>query len=169
MPRLLRDVSSIVCGPANVDSVDLFTLIARLRKFRADLVGLCTELDVLSLRALKSEGVVSLDVDERTQLLGDVLSLLIMGCRLLCGVSMDTLGTLENEALAYSNQLIELERKATLSNSFASFVLYQKLSLAQATLKTAHVWRKDSSQINIVERSAFKAWCDAIPVCCSSS
>jgi hypothetical protein len=94
---------------------------------------------------------------------------LIIGYRMLCGVSMDTLGTLENEALAYSNQLIELERKATLSNSFASFVLYQKLSLAQATLKTAHVWRKDSSQINIVERSAFKAWCDAIPVCCSSS
>jgi len=153
-----------VYEPTNVDSADLLALISRLEIFRTDILELYTEIDGLTLKVSKSERMVSSDADERSELRGDALSLLIMGCRMQCAISMEAVGVLEDEALAYSYQLIKLERKATLANSLASFVLCQKLMVAQATLKTSHVWRKSSSQINIVEQSGFKAWCDAIPV-----
>jgi hypothetical protein len=167
MPRLLRDVTCIVREPANICPDDLFALIARLRKFRADLMNLCTELDELTLKAFENERIVSLDADERLELLGDALALLIMGCRMQCAVSMDAAGVLEDEALTYSDQLVKLERKATSSNCSASFDLDQKLNIAQATLNTSHVWQKSSSQISTVERSGFKAWCDGINVRCN--
>jgi hypothetical protein len=167
MPRLLRDVTCIVCEPSNVDSADLFALIARLQKFRTDLVSLYAELDGLALKASKSEHMILSYADERPELFGDALSLLIMGCRMLCAVSMDAIWVLEDEALTYSDQMVRLEKQATPANCSTGFVLSQKLSIAQATLNTSHVWRKSPSQINIVERSAFKAWCDAIPVDCS--
>jgi hypothetical protein len=161
MPRLLRDVTRIV---SEFDSADLFALTARLHKFRTDLVNVCLELDGMSLRASKSEGTVSSDADERPQLLGDALSLLIMGCRMLCAISMDASDVLEKEALAYSEQLVRLEGKAAPANRLAGFVLMQKLGIARATLDTAQVWRKNPSQTNIAEWSGFKAWCEAIPV-----
>jgi hypothetical protein len=169
MPRLLRDVTRIVCEPANVDSGELFSLIVRLHTFRAETVNFYTELDSLTLEGAKSECVGTPDADERTQMSGDALSLIIMGCRMLSALSMDAFGVLEIEALAYSNQLVNLERKASTANSLAGFALFQKLVVAQATLNTTDLWRKDSSQINRVERSGYKAWCDGIPVRCSFS
>jgi hypothetical protein len=169
MPRLLHDVTCMVGEPTNVDSADLSALISRLQEFRTDLVNLCTELHGLILRASNSERMVALDADERSELLGDVLSLLIMGCRMLCAVSMDEVEALEDEALTYSDQMVKLEKKATPANCLAGFVLCQKLIVAQATLNTSHVWRQSSSHVNIVERSRWKAWCDAIPVRCDFS
>lgn len=167
MPRLLQDVTHVVREPTNIGSADLCAIIARLQKFRADIVDLSTELDGLTLEASKGECIVPSDADERVELLGDALTLLIMGCRLQSAVSMDEVVALEDKALHYSDQLVILETETTSANSLAVFYLQQKLIIAQATLNTSHIWWKSSSHINIVERSAFKAWCDGITVRCN--
>jgi hypothetical protein len=169
MPRLLYDVTSAVSEPANVDSVKLLALLVRLRKFRAFLVNKYTELTSLSTKASISEIIVPPGADERPELFGDILSLLIMGCRMLCAVSMDEVRVLEDEALIYSYQLVELERKTRAANCLAGFVLCQKLTVAEATLTTSPIWRNSPSSMSIIERRGFKAWCDAIPVRCNFS
>jgi hypothetical protein len=162
LPRLLRDVTCIVWEPENVDSGDLVALIARLRRFRTDLISLRNEFDEVVLKAAENEGFRSLDVDERSELLGGALTLLIISCRMLCAVSMDMVELLEGEARIYSDQMVELESHATSTSCWTGLFLYQKLSVAQATLKTCQVWQKSSPQSNIVERSGFIEWCDAM-------
>jgi hypothetical protein len=166
MPRLLRDVTGVVREPSTVDTTQLSALIVRLHKFRADLVGLYAEIDGLAPKASKSEATILPHEDERPEMRGDALSLLIMGCRMLSAVSMDAVRVLEEEALTYSYRMVRLETQATPANCLTGFVLSQKLGVAQATLNTSHVWLKSPSHVNMVDRAGFKAWCDAIPVRC---
>ncbi|ORY68291.1 uncharacterized protein BCR38DRAFT_422672 [Pseudomassariella vexata] len=175
MPGLFRDVSHAVChldSASSSSGTELECLSARLRQWRKDLMKWRNAfLSLLATSPPPPDGGDYSEVpDNRSELLGTVLTLLIISCRLSGAMSTTrSREMLEEEAQMYAFELRKLNEDVALAKPWAGFYLDQKTYVAEATLGTAAVWMEPGeSGKGVVEKWRFEAWCRAIPrqTCC---
>ncbi|KAI8625035.1 hypothetical protein F5Y19DRAFT_467417 [Xylariaceae sp. FL1651] len=163
LPRLVRDVYSVVRRPESSKRRDIAQLRKRLREYRGDLLRWHTEYDSTTLTMPIQDGIQAPSEDVRSELLGTCYGLIVTCSRLISAITVELLDFLEDEAVAYSIQMVKLESDISSVNKWASFYICQKIVVARATLATTNAWRESSDRCNdIIGGDKFGYWVSTI-------
>ncbi|KAI0143401.1 hypothetical protein GGR57DRAFT_484075 [Xylariaceae sp. FL1272] len=159
VPRLIKDIRLVFDTSNLFDYLELAQLRQRLRSFRCRLLHWYAEYASTILILAPTS---TLD-DIRMDLLASYYCLIISCSRMLSSITLNSLDLLEDEAIAYSHRLINLESLISSQNNLAAFYIDPKLIIAKATLKTTGLWRQSSDiPTDVIERTKFDTWMSMI-------
>lgn len=159
MPGVAKRTTSVVCCTKERSSTTEIRNLIRYLESLIKQVGTCRKSFQAFQSAPRCKGCELLDQNADTELIGMSYGLEILFRRFLTAVSPSQRVSAETSAQILAAEAVELFRTTSRTQGRAVFFLGQKVKVAEATIKTAMMWKTSRLLDQAIEPAIFRHWC----------
>lgn len=169
VPGLFADVTDAICYGGYLDRYSIGLLYTRVNRLRLNLLDWRSDFDALSEQAYRTEPPQDL-LDQRSEVLGTYLGIMILVNRLLTFLCIDRVAELEDATLVLATQLMEMDGASSLMSPHTYLFTMQKLKIAQVVFATTQEWQaavrhsNEDGQERIISAARFEWWCELLGI-----
>ncbi len=169
MPGLFADVTDAVCRGRCLDWYSIGLIKARVNQQRLKLLRWRCDFDALTEQAYMTETPQDL-LDQRSEVLGTYLGIMILVNRLLTFLCTDGAAELEDDTVVLATQLMDMDGASSLISPHTYLFTMQKLKIARAALASTQEWQaairysNEYGQKGIISAARFEWWCELLGI-----